>query len=115
MPPPSERQKKRARDEARAARWAHENAPQAPTTTAPGGLELERLRTANSRLEIEVKDYDTIGRDDVIGATAIDLEDRVFHPAWQEMPLKPLEWRTLRSRRSKTPQGSLQLWVELLV
>ena len=40
MPPPSERQKKRARDEARAARWAHENAPQAPT---PGGLELERL------------------------------------------------------------------------
>ena len=51
----------------------------------------------------------------MIGATAIDLEDRVFHPAWQEMPLKPLEWRTLRSRRSKTPQGSLQLWVEPLV
>jgi len=43
MPPPSERQKKRARDEARAARWAHENAPQAPTTTAPGGLELESV------------------------------------------------------------------------
>ena len=39
MPPLSERQKKRARDKARAARWALENAPQAPTTTAPGGLD----------------------------------------------------------------------------
>ena len=43
MPPLSERQKKRARDKARAARWALENAPQATTTTAPGGLELQPL------------------------------------------------------------------------
>ena len=43
MPPLRERQKKRARDEARAARWALDNAPQATTTTAPGGVELETL------------------------------------------------------------------------
>ena len=43
MPPPSERQKKRARDEARAARWALDNALQATTTTAPGGIELDTL------------------------------------------------------------------------
>ena len=43
MPPLRERQKKRARDKARAARWALENAPQATTTTAPGGVELETL------------------------------------------------------------------------
>ena len=39
----SERQRKRARDNARIARWADENALQTSTTTAPGGLELERL------------------------------------------------------------------------
>ena len=77
-------------------------------------FEFQTWLPGTSRLTIEVKDYDTIGRDDLIGATAIDLEDRVFHPAWQAMPLKPLEWRPLRSRRSKTPQGSLQLWVEQL-
>ena len=43
MQPLRERQRKRERDKARAARWADENSLQTPTTTAPGGLELERL------------------------------------------------------------------------
>ena len=43
MEPLRERQRKRERDKARKARWADENSLQTSTTTAPGGLELERL------------------------------------------------------------------------
>lgn len=33
--------------------------------------------------QIEVMDYDTIGKDDLIGKTVIDLEDRWFDTRWQ--------------------------------
>ena len=60
-------------------------------------------------------DFDTIGSDDLIGATTIDLEDRVFNlewQAWRKRGSLPLEWRPLYSPCSKNPQGRLQLWVE---
>lgn len=33
--------------------------------------------------QIEVMDYDDIGRDELIGSTTIDLEDRWFDTRWQ--------------------------------
>ena len=39
----SERQRKRARDNARIARWADENLLQTPPPTSTGGFELEPL------------------------------------------------------------------------
>ena len=38
-----------------------------------------------SQLIIDVMDKDTIGSDDLIGSTIIDLEDRWFDQRWQEM------------------------------
>lgn len=33
--------------------------------------------------QIDMMDYDLIGRDDLIGGTVIDLEDRWFDTRWQ--------------------------------
>lgn len=96
-----------------------------------------------SELTIEVMDYDfyaiptlpnglskalstaagsTIGGDDFVGATIIDLEDRWFNAKWQELGLspmrpearKPLEVRPLFAPSSTLPQGSLRIWVDIL-
>jgi hypothetical protein len=65
-----------------------------------------------------------ITRDDFIGATSIDLEDRLFEPAWvalgqaEQTPTrlapKPIEWRDLWAPSSKTSQGAVRLWVDVL-
>ncbi|KAL7684667.1 putative C2 domain, FerIin domain, C2 domain superfamily, Ferlin family [Plasmopara halstedii] len=96
-----------------------------------------------SELKIEVLDYDfyaiptlptglskalstaigsTIGGDDFVGATLIDLEDRLFDAKWQKLGVspesvevrKPLEIRSLFAPSSTLSQGSLRLWVDIL-
>ena len=66
-----------------------------------------------SELRIRVMDYDTIGGDDTIGETTIDLEDRVFNKEWQSLSLKPIEWRPLYGEKSTHAQGRLRLWVDV--
>ena len=88
----------------------------------------------NTTLDIKCKDWDFIGTDDLIGRTVIDLEDRWFDKKWKElgkenrtMPedikdnldnirwdTKPLETRALKVPSSKAPQGTLDLWVDIL-
>ncbi|KAJ0392886.1 hypothetical protein P43SY_002490 [Pythium insidiosum] len=95
-----------------------------------------------SELRIELLDYDffalptipaglsngltavgtTVGGDDFIGATLIDLEDRWFSQKWQQLGAhpdryekhKPLEVRPLFAPFSTMPQGSIRLWVDIL-
>ena len=69
-----------------------------------------------SMLKIECFDYDEISRDDLIGATEIDLEDRVCCSMWQmRMSARPpVEWRSLYSPLSRNPQGTLECWVDIL-
>lgn len=62
--------------------------------------------------------------DDLIGQTSLDLEDRVFEPAWKalgvehetgtRLRLKPVETRFLRIPSSKQIQGSVRMWVDIL-
>lgn len=72
-------------------------------TTIPG----------DTRFELTVMDWDGIG-DDLIGTTAIDLEDRWFSKEWRKTEIKPVEIRTLHGPNSSAPQGKVSLWVDIL-
>lgn len=67
-----------------------------------------------ANLHIIVKDFDKLGRDEEIGRTVIDLEDRFFGKRWQEMGKKPLERRTLRLPGSKMSRGKMECWVDIM-
>ena len=98
-------------------------------------FEIETQLPGDSLLRVEVKDYDGVdfrtpglpkipklrpegapGRtwelpfptavDDVVGATEIDLEDRVFSETWQKhcASRPPVEWRALYKPPSTMPQ-----------
>ena len=65
-------------------------------------------------LVVEVKDYDMVGKDDEIGRTKIDLEDRWFGAEWAKLEPKPIERRTLRQVGSRMARGKLVLWVDIM-
>ena len=67
----------------------------------------------DSTLKVEVWDYDPIFRDEIIGATKIDLEDRYFNSNWLEMKYKPIETRLLFHPDLSRQQGNITLWVEI--
>jgi hypothetical protein len=67
----------------------------------------------DSTLRIEVWDYNPIFRDELIGFTSIDLEDRYFNSEWQQLKFKPIEIRNLVHPDISGQQGSISLWVEI--
>lgn len=92
-------------------------------------IEMNTEIPGSGILDISVYDWDEIGGDDLIGTTKIDLEDRWFDKRWQAMghdmrcddpsqgirwDAKPLERRNLYTSSAKTPQGVLEMWMELL-
>ena len=48
-------------------------------------VEFDAELPGTSQLIVDVMDKDTIGSDDLIGSTTIDLEDRWFDKRWQEL------------------------------
>ena len=67
----------------------------------------------DSTLRIEVWDYNPIFKDELIGSTSIDLEDRYFNNDWQNMKFKPIETRILYHPDIYGEQGRISLWVEI--
>ena len=66
-----------------------------------------------STLKIEVWDYNPIFKDELIGSTSIDLEDRYFNSDWQQLKFKPIETRPLKHPDISGQQGNILLWVEI--
>jgi len=66
-----------------------------------------------STLRIEVWDYNPIFKDELIGSTSIDLEDRYFNNDWQNLKFKPIETRELIHPDIAGQQGRILLWVEI--
>ena len=67
----------------------------------------------DSTLRIEVWDYNPIFKDELIGSTSIDLEDRYFNSDWQNLKFKPIETRQLTHPDISGQQGNITLWVEI--
>ena len=67
----------------------------------------------DSTLRIEVWDYNPIFKDELIGSTSIDLEDRYFNSDWQNLKFKPIETRQLTHPDISGQQGNIMLWVEI--
>jgi len=93
-------------------------------TVGGGGANRLRCVTPTASASHSAHPRAVITRDDFIGSTSIDLEDRIFEPAWvalgqnEQTPTrlapKPIEWRDLWAPSSKTSQGALRLWVDIL-
>jgi hypothetical protein len=79
-----------------------------------------------SQLKLQAWDHDTVGYNDLIGSTVIDLEDRWFSQEWQRLgkgyqseklerlALKPLERRPLWTPLSSSPQGKVGVWLDIV-
>jgi C2 domain len=65
-------------------------------------------------LTINVWQDNDVLKDQILGTTSVDLEERYFNPDWQSKTIKPIEYRTLRRVADNLPCGRISLWVELL-
>lgn len=65
-------------------------------------------------MEIKVWDYDFLVKDDLIGQTTIDLENRFFSKKWRKLDYIPIETRELFNPLSSINRGRLRLWVEMI-
>lgn len=64
-------------------------------------------------LRIKVMDHDPLKRDDLIGETTIDIEDRWFSKRWRKLEEVPIETREIYNPISRVPQGAIRLFVEI--
>eukprot|EP01129_Flabellula_baltica_P011560 TRINITY_DN5091_c0_g1_i1.p1 TRINITY_DN5091_c0_g1~~TRINITY_DN5091_c0_g1_i1.p1 ORF type:complete len:1232 (-),score=264.76 TRINITY_DN5091_c0_g1_i1:19-3714(-) len=66
--------------------------------------------------ELKISCFDKDGKNDkeLIGTTEIELEERWFSEEWRNMELKPIELRRLYHPNSKVPQGSLEMWIDIM-
>lgn len=94
-------------------------------------IEFNTELPGTSQLIIEVMDHNDFGRDQLIGKTVIDLEDRWFDQAFRDwgkenrmLPnektnqlrweTKPIERRALRTPSSNVPRGVIECWLDIL-
>lgn len=77
-------------------------------------FEIPAMLPGDSTLHLDVRDYELMGGDSLIGSTQLDLERRWFSPAWHRNRLKPLELRPLDSGRDDGSRARVELWLELV-
>lgn len=65
-------------------------------------------------LVIESYDYDLLFGDDLIGRTAIDMDDRYFSAEWRSMRNKPIEYRELYHESTALAQGTVTCWLDII-
>ena len=85
-------------------------------TLAPeffSAYEFHTTMSGPGQLKVGLWDRNLVTSDQVIGETVIDLEDRWFHPKWNELEKKPAEIRTLYKPGQLTSQGLLTMWVDI--
>ena len=66
-----------------------------------------------SKLTIQVMDHNSIFKDELIGETNIDIENRYFDSRWQSLINKPVETRTLKHPDYEDSQGEITMWLEM--
>jgi C2 domain len=76
-------------------------------------IRLKTILPGTSQLEIRVWDHDFLVKDDLIGQTTIDLENRFFSKKWRKLEYPPIETRNLKSPLSSVNRGRIKLWVEI--
>ena len=77
--------------------------------------EVPVVLPGDSLLSIQLWDFDMLAmNDDFIGETVVDVENRIFSPQWVALNPKPREFRTLWSPSSTSPQGKIELWIDIL-
>eukprot|EP00300_Choanocystis_sp_HF-7_P003966 c13020_g1_i1.p1 GENE.c13020_g1_i1~~c13020_g1_i1.p1 ORF type:complete len:1691 (-),score=420.75 c13020_g1_i1:43-4602(-) len=65
-------------------------------------------------LKLSIFDWNRIGEDELIGTTTIDLTNRWFNEQWRQcMPNKPIERRNLHHPSAGTPQGKVEMWLDI--
>ena len=77
-------------------------------------FEFKTILPGASLLNIQVWDKDFLVRDDLIGETFIDLENRYFSKRFRKLSNIPIETRALYHPLSKLEKGRIRLWVEII-
>lgn len=78
-------------------------------------IEFKNVNIPNDGyVNISVYDWDQTSADDFIGSTYIDITNRWYHDEWVDYQYKPLELRTLHHKHASGPQGTIELWVDIL-
>jgi hypothetical protein len=63
---------------------------------------------------VQVWDHDEYVKDDLIGETVVDLENRYFSKKWRGLKQIPLETRELFHPTSTVSRGRVKMWIELI-
>lgn len=77
-------------------------------------FEFKSVLPGSSQLQIQVWDRDFLVKDDLIGETVIDLENRFFSRRWRKLNYIPIETRDLKHPESTVNRGRITLWVEII-
>jgi hypothetical protein len=101
-------------------KFRHEAYDDSPDPDFFKTIEIKSPLPGASQLHVEVWDKNRFMPDEICGMTIIDLEDRWFSKAWQNLGKsddpcrKPIELRTLWRATSVGPQGVMRLWLDII-